>query len=519
MMRMVTVKALAAVMVLAMSALQVSGPVAADDRAFQVGVDRPGHDIDDFDVDAGAKACQLACQDHERCQAWTFVGPEAPQGAGHCWLKDAIPDPRPMENAVSGVVGMRLPVAGWGAPRAVRADAEQADLVVRVGDIDNLGFGWPPELDPFTGKSTPSHSYPWSPEDDDPAGTDRIMLGSGYDGNPPKGQDGYTGATSRPVNRPEAVTLKLPEERPEIERALLQLFVDDFQAPLWGGHYRVELDGRRIPGMETAINALEQTGPIGKLISLPLLAQYHELLADGELEVAIDDPTTGAGDGYAIDFVRLLINPRNLPHTVRLVGRVTQAKDGTPITGALVSSALAETETGAEGRYRLEGVPAGLAVVTAAKEGFAEQAKTADLLAGQQARVTFALKRAQSDAASLATELERKGRARLSGIYFDLDSARVKDASRQTLQSVIEVMREHPGHGYRIEGHTDSQGDPAYNQRLSRERAQAVVEWLVSHGIERARLTAEGYGEQRPVADNTTAAGRALNRRVEIARR
>jgi outer membrane protein OmpA-like peptidoglycan-associated protein len=67
-----------------------------------------------------------------------------------------------------------------------------------------------------------------------------------------------------------------------------------------------------------------------------------------------------------------------------------------------------------------------------------------------------------------------------------------------------------------IEGHTDSQGEPAYNQDLSQRRAQSVRDYLVSRGMAADRVTAQGFGLTRPIADNTSPEGRANNRRVEI---
>jgi len=68
----------------------------------------------------------------------------------------------------------------------------------------------------------------------------------------------------------------------------------------------------------------------------------------------------------------------------------------------------------------------------------------------------------------------------------------------------------------RIEGHTDNVGGAAANQTLSEKRAQSVRDWLVAHGIAADRLTAQGYGAAKPVADNGTDEGRTKNRRVEL---
>ena len=78
-------------------------------------------------------------------------------------------------------------------------------------------------------------------------------------------------------------------------------------------------------------------------------------------------------------------------------------------------------------------------------------------------------------------------------------------------------MQERPDARFVVEGHTDAQGEDAYNLKLSEDRAASVVAWLAEHGVDAARLTPQGFGESRPVADNATETGRQLNRRVEVA--
>jgi outer membrane protein OmpA-like peptidoglycan-associated protein len=105
----------------------------------------------------------------------------------------------------------------------------------------------------------------------------------------------------------------------------------------------------------------------------------------------------------------------------------------------------------------------------------------------------------------------------LRGIYFDFDKTSIKPESRPALEDAARILYENPTIKVEIQGHTDSIGSDKYNQRLSENRAQAVVNYLVQElGIDGGRLTAKGYGESVPVADNETEAGRALNRRVEF---
>jgi outer membrane protein OmpA-like peptidoglycan-associated protein len=101
-------------------------------------------------------------------------------------------------------------------------------------------------------------------------------------------------------------------------------------------------------------------------------------------------------------------------------------------------------------------------------------------------------------------------------ILFDFDSSTLKSASQTQLNEVADVLNKYPDTNIIVKGHTDSKGTEEYNQRLSERRAQAVVTYLEDHGVADARMTARGYGESQPVADNATEEGRAENRRVEF---
>ena len=79
-------------------------------------------------------------------------------------------------------------------------------------------------------------------------------------------------------------------------------------------------------------------------------------------------------------------------------------------------------------------------------------------------------------------------------------------------------MKDNPDWKVRVEGFTDSSGNQESNLKLSQERADAVANWLIDHGVDRSRLAAKGYGEDKPVASNKTETGRRKNRRVELVR-
>jgi len=406
------------------------------------------------------------------------------------------------------------PVDGWPAPDKVERDGPDAELMIQVGDLDNFGFGFPKDFDPFTGKSTPAHSYPFQPGEKDARGTDRIMVVSGHKA---AGGDGYTGSTERPGNLPQSLRVAFDLGGVEVRDAALQLFVDDFQAPVWGTRYQARINGVEVPLLATSLNALDQTGPIGKLVTLQLLPEHLPLLREGKFEVAIDDPANDVADGFAIDFARLLVNPKPWRYTGAIHGVALDKVTGEPLAGVLVSAGnTRQATTAADGRFVLDAVPAGLAVVSGSHPEYLAATETADLVAGDRKDVRLELEPSARTSESLGEQLDKQGKVDLYGIYFDTDQATLKDESTAVLEQVRALLEARSQLQLVVAGHTDAEGGDAHNQALSARRAEAVVAWLVEQGVDVARLRAEGHGESRPVANNATTEGRALNRRVEI---
>ena len=104
----------------------------------------------------------------------------------------------------------------------------------------------------------------------------------------------------------------------------------------------------------------------------------------------------------------------------------------------------------------------------------------------------------------------------LRSVHFDFDKSAIRPDAVPILNEAAETLRGEGGVAVIVEGHTDSVGTDAYNQKLSHRRADAVRQYLVKHGIAANRITTEGLGESRPVASNDTPDGRAQNRRVEL---
>ena len=116
----------------------------------------------------------------------------------------------------------------------------------------------------------------------------------------------------------------------------------------------------------------------------------------------------------------------------------------------------------------------------------------------------------------IGTALATTGRVALYGILFDTNKAVIKPESAALLKEIVALLKKNTALKLRIEGHTDNIGVAAANKALSEKRAQSVLAALKAEGIDTARLSATGWGSERPIAGNATEADRARNRRVEL---
>jgi len=123
-------------------------------------------------------------------------------------------------------------------------------------------------------------------------------------------------------------------------------------------------------------------------------------------------------------------------------------------------------------------------------------------------------------AGQLSQMLKEQGAVVLRGILFDTGKATIKSESEGILKEVAQALSDDEELNIEIQGHTDNVGSKPANLKLSQDRAAAVKTYLVGkHGIAAARLTTQGFGDTKPVADNATEEGRAQNRRVELVRK
>jgi outer membrane protein OmpA-like peptidoglycan-associated protein len=152
----------------------------------------------------------------------------------------------------------------------------------------------------------------------------------------------------------------------------------------------------------------------------------------------------------------------------------------------------------------------------------ANLAKEKENTAAERAARLAAEKKAQDAMDALAKSLAVKNEARgtvitlSGGVVFATGLSTILPGAQSQLNQVAEALKTQAEHHFTVEGHTDNQGNDRINDELSSQRANAVRDYLIVHGVSANAITATGYGSKRPVGDNRTAEGRAMNRRVEI---
>ena len=104
----------------------------------------------------------------------------------------------------------------------------------------------------------------------------------------------------------------------------------------------------------------------------------------------------------------------------------------------------------------------------------------------------------------------------MDDVLFDFDKSNIKPEAGAILDRLIAFMNENKDQRANLSGHTDSVGTDAYNQKLSERRVNSVRDYVVKKGVDSGRVSGQGFGESKPIADNKTSEGRSKNRRVEI---
>jgi outer membrane protein OmpA-like peptidoglycan-associated protein len=196
--------------------------------------------------------------------------------------------------------------------------------------------------------------------------------------------------------------------------------------------------------------------------------------------------------------------------------RQQQAQDAKVAAQVDAANSQAQADAAAAAQAKAEAAKAKADADAANARAAAAAAKQQAAASQQDAEATREKLRAQLNSVLATTESARGLIVNLSDVLFDTGKYTLKPETQVALAKVATILTLYPGLKVQVEGYTDSVGSDAYNQTLSENRANAVQTFLVTNGVPTGNVTAAGYGKANPVADNTTAAGRAQNRRVNL---
>ena len=193
--------------------------------------------------------------------------------------------------------------------------------------------------------------------------------------------------------------------------------------------------------------------------------------------------------------------------SIRLEARTVEASKAQQSAAASQREAEASQQSAAESQRQAEASQQQAATSQQQSEMSQQQARDAEMRASQLETQLKELNAKKTERGLVVT---------LGDVLFDTNKAQLKSGGTRSLQKLAGFLKQYPQRKARVEGYTDSTGGADYNQELSDRRANAVRTSLVDMGISNDRITTRGYGKESPVASNDTAAGRQMNRRVEI---
>lgn len=243
------------------------------------------------------------------------------------------------------------------------------------------------------------------------------------------------------------------------------------------------------------------------------MALSHPDYESGNCAATIPDERPEAGE-LVVEVTCELVA---LPRLGNIRGRIVSGEDGAPVVGATVAASGPQTRqatSGADGSFLLQGLQPGTYEVRVDSSAFLIKMETIQVLPREESTPTITMVPRPRQALVQVRAREITIRRQIN---FATNSADILPSSEPLMTEIADVLIRNPQiTKVEIQGHTDNQGPDARNRELSQQRADAVREWLTSHGVAATRLEARGYGPDRPLVPNITPANRARNRRVQF---
>ncbi len=265
----------------------------------------------------------------------------------------------------------------WSAKGNGLVDTSEAAHVLRLGDIDNFGFGWQAGATPYQGRRLRERPLYWkNPEDlqsgrgrsEDPAGTDRMYAGTRFFEKPSI----YAETDPRYYYlAPEPLTFSFTPMLAEPKNMLLQLFLAGFEAPRNGSHFVAIINGEDAPFLTSALNQINLADSGGRLLTLRVPKSWYPVLNTGTFTLLIDEVAKDlqVPDAYMIDFARLLIDPKPSGRGTNLHVNVLPPSGYQPLEGVKLTLQDQEKVADEKGKSSFDYLYPGLSLLQAEHKG------------------------------------------------------------------------------------------------------------------------------------------------------
>jgi hypothetical protein len=286
----------------------------------------------------------------------------------------------------------------WSAHYVNLMHSPEAEQMIRYGDVDNLGFGWG-IINPFSGAVTPKHTFPWTRDVNDSLGFDMVMVTSS---TPYTGCVGYSFEKNPLLEAYGRSTFEFKFPTPidaslRVKSIAMQLFLDDVQTRYRPMAYKVYINDRRAEFIENIISKLDQSGSIGKLITMYVPEDFISEFTKPELRFRMDDSSSLLCEGFAIDFIKILYNPTKLSSGhIKFIVKDSETNQPIPNSEIKIIALNQTYKTNESGEIIVQSLPSGYLPVLITTESYKSKYQCIDVIADRLEYVTISIQDAST---------------------------------------------------------------------------------------------------------------------------
>lgn len=398
----------------------------------------------------------------------------------------------------------------------------EADCLIRIGDIDNFGLGWPAQFDLFCDIQTETGVLPGKTVLNDLLGFDKAIVSSHIKpaGVLRCGKDALSTKSGLNVTKGFSASIPLDALKGTlVKNAILQLHLADLQTIQYCSHYSLKINGVANTEGEQILNHLEMPEGVGRMITIPLPPDVIKGLASSsKLEIKIDDEN-GSGDAFAIDFMRLLINPNRVGDCKgQIQGRVVQQNTDIALGGAeIILQDQRRVLVNEKGDFSINDMPTGTQVLHIVKPGYNDMWQSVDVSKGQnENEILISMEASRRTIPFLYKELRVGDKTILNQIQFSEQRNALEPGDHPSLMALFVMMKDNPSLQIEIDGHSLSEGDALDNWVKSYLRANSCKNFLVQRGISASRILVYGWGMSLPIRTKGEPEEMKVNERIEF---